>query len=43
MSDYILILEPGRAERNYWRGLLRYRELFFILAWRESPCATSRR
>jgi lipopolysaccharide transport system permease protein len=35
MSDYTLILEPGRAERNYWRDLFRYRELFFILAWRD--------
>ena len=30
-----LILEPGRAERNYWSDLWRYRELFFILAWRD--------
>ena len=30
-----LILEPGRAERNYWTDLWRYRELFFILAWRD--------
>jgi homopolymeric O-antigen transport system permease protein len=35
MSDYLLILEPGRAERNYWRDLVRYRELFYILAWRD--------
>jgi lipopolysaccharide transport system permease protein len=28
-------LEPGRTERNYWRDLLRYRELFYILAWRD--------
>ena len=33
--DHLLILEPGRAERNYWRDLLRYRELFAILAWRD--------
>src|SRR5258707_12001166 len=32
---YELILEPGRAERNYWRDLWRYRELFLILAWRD--------
>ena len=32
---YELILEPGRAERNYWRDLWRYRELFIILAWRD--------
>lgn len=30
-----LVLEPGRAERNYWRDLFRYRELFYILAWRD--------
>ncbi len=30
-----LILEPGRAEKNYWRDLWHYRELFIILAWRD--------
>ena len=30
-----LLLEPGRAERQYWRDLWRYRELFYILAWRD--------
>ena len=30
-----LILEAGRAERHYWRDLWRYRELFYILAWRD--------
>lgn len=30
-----LILEPGRSEKNYWRDLWRYRELFYILAWRD--------
>ena len=30
-----LILEPGRTERNYWRDLWRYRELFYFLAWRD--------
>lgn len=30
-----LILEPGRAEKNYWGDLWRYRELFIILAWRD--------
>lgn len=30
-----LILEPGRAEKNYWRDLWLYRELFIILAWRD--------
>lgn len=30
-----LILEPGRAERHYWRDILDYRQLFAILAWRD--------
>lgn len=30
-----LIIEPGRAERHYWRDLWHYRELFYILAWRD--------
>jgi lipopolysaccharide transport system permease protein len=30
-----LIIEPGRAEMNYWRDLWRYRELFYFLAWRD--------
>jgi lipopolysaccharide transport system permease protein len=34
MSDTIII-EPGRLERNYWRDLWRYRELFRVLAWRD--------
>ena len=35
MQDNITILEPGRAEKNYWLDLWRYRELFLILAWRD--------
>ena len=34
MSE-LLIIEPGRYERNYWRDLWRYRELFYVLAWRD--------
>jgi len=34
MSETIII-EPGRYERNYWRDLWRYRELFRVLAWRD--------
>lgn len=30
-----LILEAGRTEREYWKDLWRYRELFFILTWRD--------
>jgi lipopolysaccharide transport system permease protein len=31
-----IIIEPGQLERNYWRDLWRYRELFRVLAWRDS-------
>jgi lipopolysaccharide transport system permease protein len=34
-SQLITILEAGRAERNYWRDVWHYRELFAILAWRD--------
>jgi lipopolysaccharide transport system permease protein len=34
MSD-IIVIEPGRQELNYWRDLWRYRELFYVLAWRD--------
>jgi lipopolysaccharide transport system permease protein len=30
-----LLIEPGRTEKNYWHDLWRYRELFYILAWRD--------
>lgn len=33
--ERVLVLEPGRAERHYWRDLWHYRELFAILAWRD--------
>lgn len=32
---YDLTIEPGRTEKNYWRDLWRYRELFYVLAWRD--------
>ena len=35
MKEQVLILEPGRADKNYWTDLWRYRELFLILAWRD--------
>src|SRR6266851_2688675 len=31
----IIVIEPGRVERNYWLDLWRYRELFRVLAWRD--------
>ncbi len=35
MNERVLVLEPGRTERHYWRDLWHYRELFLILAWRD--------
>lgn len=29
------IIEPGRSEKNYWMDLWHYRELFYILSWRD--------
>jgi lipopolysaccharide transport system permease protein len=34
MSD-VVVIEAGRRELNYWRDLWRYRELFYVLAWRD--------
>lgn len=28
-------IEAGKSERHYWMDLWRYRELFYILAWRD--------
>lgn len=33
--ENVLIIEPGRTEKNYWADLWRFRELFIILAWRD--------
>jgi lipopolysaccharide transport system permease protein len=30
-----LVLEAGRASRNYWRDLWRYRDLLLFLTWRD--------
>jgi lipopolysaccharide transport system permease protein len=30
-----VILEAGKVDREYFRDLWRYRELFFVLAWRD--------
>lgn len=32
---YNLVIEPGRTEKNYWSDIYRYRELFYILSWRD--------
>lgn len=31
----LLVLEAGRSTRRYWLDLWDYRELFFVLAWRD--------
>src|SRR5438094_8196989 len=33
--EHELTIEAGHTERNYWRDLFRYRELFYFLAWRD--------
>ena len=33
--DNELIIEAGGAERHYWQDLWRYRELFYVLSWRD--------
>lgn len=36
MADtHELVIEAGRTERQYWRDLWRYRELFLFFAWRD--------
>ena len=34
-NENILVIEAGRAEKHYWADLWRYRELFYILSWRD--------
>jgi lipopolysaccharide transport system permease protein len=30
-----LLIEAGKTEKEYWRDLWRYRELFYFLSWRD--------
>ena len=34
-EEFDLVIEPGRIEKNYWQDIWRYRELFYILSWRD--------
>jgi|ERR1035437_9411921 lipopolysaccharide transport system permease protein len=34
-NEWDLIIEPGRREKKYWKDMWRYRELFYILSWRD--------
>jgi lipopolysaccharide transport system permease protein len=31
----VIVIEPGRYERDYWCDLWRYRELFRVIPWRD--------
>jgi lipopolysaccharide transport system permease protein len=35
MSNSELIIEAGKTEKQYWKDLWAYRELFYFLAWRD--------
>ncbi|BBD69184.1 ABC-2 type transporter [Nostoc commune NIES-4072] len=35
MNKQELIIEAGRTEKQYWKDLWKYRELFYFLAWRD--------
>jgi lipopolysaccharide transport system permease protein len=35
LKQDILIIEPGSFAKRFWRDLWTYRELFFVLAWRD--------
>jgi lipopolysaccharide transport system permease protein len=32
---HTLVIEAGRTERQYWRDIWKFRELFYFLAWRD--------
>jgi lipopolysaccharide transport system permease protein len=34
--SFRIVIEPGKSEKNYWKDLWRYRELFYILSWRDT-------
>jgi lipopolysaccharide transport system permease protein len=31
----VIMIAPGQAEKNYWNDLWKFRELFYILSWRD--------
>ena len=35
ITEFDLVIEPGRSKKNYWNDLWRFRELFLFLAWRD--------
>ncbi|MGH7442290.1 MAG: ABC transporter permease [bacterium] len=35
MPSERIVIEAGKTETRYWRDLWRYRELFYVMAWRD--------
>ena len=33
--EFEIVIEPRRVDKEYWKDLWRYRELFFFIAWRD--------
>jgi lipopolysaccharide transport system permease protein len=33
--SFRIVIEPGKTRKNYWKDIWRYRELFYILSWRD--------
>ena len=34
-QEFEFTIESGKTEKHYWQDIWRYRELFYILAWRD--------
>ncbi len=34
-DDFDIVIRPGVVEKNYWQDIWRFRELFYILTWRD--------
>jgi lipopolysaccharide transport system permease protein len=34
-TEFDLVIRPGAVEKNYWQDIWRFRELFYILTWRD--------
>jgi len=35
LYDHTIVVEAGKAERRYWQDLWLFRELFWVMAWRD--------
>jgi lipopolysaccharide transport system permease protein len=35
MSQHRVVIEPESIQRNYWKDIWKFRELFYFLAWRD--------